>query len=247
MQLVADLTYVYERCRSVALIVPSQAVRVKGENFIVQILARQFPIVQILSRYYPTTSSVTDSMRNWIAYLDKRYAEQVSFLGPPVDLEYRDAERLVKDVRWWMDTIVGAYADQGTVLIKEETIETILPRESMAKLDNIAREDLDDGVNCILHLLPTPGAMILLRVAENIVRRYYVKVTGKSAEKVSWGDILKELEQSQQVEKPLIGYLQYLKQKRNEAEHPDKRFSQEEAERVLIQVKGLLEEVSESL
>jgi len=40
-----------------------------------------------------------------------------------------------------------------------------------------------------------------------------------------------------------IGYLTYLKDKRNEGQHPDKRFQQEESERILLHVKELVLEL----
>jgi len=85
--------------------------------------------------------------------------------------------------------------------------------------------------------------MISLRVAENLVRKYYTKITGSIAMGKSWGEILNELEQSKKVKPSILGYLRYLKEKRNEAEHPDKRFAQEESERIFLYVKGLLEEL----
>lgn len=89
--------------------------------------------------------------------------------------------------------------------------------------------------------------MICFRAAENIVRRYYTKLTEKSAAGKSWGGILNDLEQDQQLKPSLLGYLRYLKDKRNEAEHPDKRFTQEESERIFLQIKGLLDEIGTTL
>jgi ribosomal protein S17E len=86
--------------------------------------------------------------------------------------------------------------------------------------------------------------MISLRAAESIVRKYYKKITGNDPINKNWGDILKELEESKKVKSSILGYLKYLKEKRNEAQHPDKRFTQEESEQLLIKIKDLLEELS---
>jgi hypothetical protein len=238
-----NLAYVFERCRSMSEFTPYQFVPVKGDNFILSVLQQQYPIMDELSNFFPNLVAPRDSVRNWIAYLDKKYPEQQRMFGPPVNLDTNDAKRLARDVHSWFTEIMNAYFKQETVLVKEETIDTLFPEQLLVKLDEMTRADLNDGITCILHLLPTPAAMILLRVAENIVRKYYAKTTGKTSDKVLWGEMLKELEQGQQIRKPLLGYLEYLKDKRNEAEHPDKRFNQEEAERLLIQVKEFLEEV----
>ena len=247
MWLVWDLSYVLERSRSLAELTSSQNMKVKGENLVFDVLRRQFPVIEQLSRAYPNLEATRDSVGSWIAYLDKKYVERGVLFGPPVYLDVNDARRLAKDTQDWLTDILHAYAQQGTVLINEESVEAILPKELVEKLDRESMDDLNDGVNCILHLLPTPGAMVLLRVAENIVRRYYAKISGETPDTAGWGKILKDLEQMQQAKKSLLGYLQYLKEKRNEAQHPGKRFSQEEAERILIHVKGLLEEAKADL
>jgi hypothetical protein len=241
-----NLAYVFERCRSMSEFTPYQFVPVKGDNFILSVLRQQYPLIDELSNFFPNLVAPQDSVRDWIAYLDKKY-RKIGLLGPSFNLEVDDAKRLARDVHSWFTEIMNAYSKQETVLIKEETIDTLFPQQLLVKLDEMTRADLNDGINCILHLLPTPAAMILLRVAENIVRKYYAKTTGKTSDKVLWGEMLKELEQGQQIRKPLLGYLQCLKDKRNEAEHPEKRFNQEEAERLLIQVKEFLEEVQVNL
>lgn len=242
MRLVLDLNYVYERCHGV-LLTPSQSVEVKGQNYILAALKMQLPLVESLGNRFASIKSIKDSMDEWIAYLDKKYSEQQIFLGPPTRLDQRDAENLQRDCNNWMNSVMTVFAEDGTVLLKQEAINTILPDTLKKGLDDITREDLNDGISAIFHLLPTPGAMILFRVAENIVRKYYSKITGKQSGNLSWGKMLQELEQIQQPNSSLLGYLRYLKDKRNEAEHPDKRFSQEETERILLQIKGLLEEV----
>ncbi len=80
-------------------------------------------------------------------------------------------------------------------------------------------------------------------MAEHEVRYLYKRLIGKDASSKSWGDLLEELEKTGKLDRPLLGYLDYLRDKRNEAEHPDKRFAQEESERILLQIKGLLAEV----
>jgi ribosomal protein S17E len=244
MGLIKDLTYVYERCRSASIITPIQHIHVKGENYLLDVLKRWYPFLEYLAKnYYPDLSKVADSMRGWIEYLDKKYAEKLEFFGRPFYVEIKDAEKLSKDSEEWINVIINEYAKRGPILIREETIEQILPENLLSGLDEITKKDLNDALTCILHLLPTPAAMISLRAAENLVRRYYAKITGSIAMGKSWGEILNELEQSKKVKPSILGYLRYLKEKRNEAEHPDKRFTQEESERIFLHIKGLLEEL----
>jgi ribosomal protein S17E len=243
MRLISDFTYVYERCRSASIITPIQQIQVKGENYLLDVLKRWHPFLKGLSEIYPDLSKVIDSIRGWIEYLDKKYAEKPGLFGPPFYIDIKDAEKLSQDSLEWINAIINEYAKRQPILIREETINQILPESLLSGLDEITREDLKDALTCILHLLPTPAAMVSLRIAENLVRKYYTKLTGNTATRKSWGDILNELKQSDKVRSSILGYLGYLKEKRNEVEHPDKRFTQEESERIFLYVKGLLEEL----
>jgi hypothetical protein len=243
MLLITDLSYVYERCRA-ALITPIQPAQVKGENLILEVLRRQLPLLKQLSDTYSNLGNVYSSVKDTIIYLDRKYPEKSIFLGPQVNLDRRDAEKLSKDSKLWIEAIIEEYSYQRTVLIREENISKIFSKELLSNLDELTGSDLSDAFSCILNLLPTPAAMICFRATENIIRSYYTKITGVSAKGKSWKKKLDELEKVQGSNRPLIGYLDYLRGKRNEAEHPDKRFSQEESERILLHVKGLLEELN---
>lgn len=113
-----------------------------------------------------------------------------------------------------------------------------------------AKEDLKDGWNSIQNLLPTPGAMMLLRVAERIIRkirnadRIATKI-GPSSPQESGNTFLKDLEKSQLVKGHLLSYLDYPRTKRNEAQHPHKRFSQQESEDIFVHIRNLLTEIQQ--
>jgi len=191
----------------------------------------------------PSLVSLSQEISGWVDALDGKYGERVIWLGPPYHLEAVDAGNLARDSERWIVAIISAYSESGTITITEEAITKLFTPKFLETLDPLTRDDLVDGASCILHLLPTPAAMILLRVAENMARKYSDQILGKAAKRRSWGRILEELEKRESVKKSTLGYLHYLKDKRNEAEHPDKRFSQEEAERIFIQVKALLDEL----
>lgn len=160
-----------------------------------------------------------------------------------MELTTEDAAKLAQDSRVWIDGIINYYRNESkTIYINESNIGTLFPKELTDKLDNLTQEDLGDGILCILHLEPTPAAMILFRVAEKIVRKYYEKTTNNPSTGLSWGNIVTNLKNAQAQKTALIGYLDYLRNKRNDAEHPDKRFKQEESERIALHVKGLIEE-----
>ncbi len=110
-------------------------------------------------------------------------------------------------------------------------------------IHDFAKEDLSDGVSALLHLLPTPGATILLRFAERIIQKYYKKIMRKNPKKMTLGQIINELEKSGKVKKSLLGYFHFINEKRIRTSHPYRRYNQEEGERILLNIMDLLEEI----
>lgn len=240
MSLISDLTYVTVVCRNTTR---GTQVQIKGERFILSTLQGQYPFVETLSADDNKLNSVKDSMKEWIAILDNKYSENLVILGAPFYIQEGDAKKLVKDSERWINTIYASYNKDETAFINRDKMNDIISSMTMG-LDEIAKKDLQDGKNAILHNLPTPASMILFRVAENIVRKYYTQITGNQIGRKNWGNILDELLAHKKKEnESLMGYLLYLKNKRNEADHPDKRFTQEESERILLNIKNLYEEV----
>jgi len=123
MRLIVDLTYVYERCRSASIITPIQSIQVKGENYLLDVLKRWYPFLEYLAKnYYPDLSKIVDSIRGWIGYLDKKYAEKLVFFGPPFYIDIEDAEKLSKDSKVDFGVWVGEASppwrwDFGFVLV----------------------------------------------------------------------------------------------------------------------------------
>lgn len=242
MQLIDTLNYVYERSRSASEVQPLQPIQVKGENLIFQSIQAAYKSLQWLTKDHEKLDWIREGIRDWVAYLDRRYPDQPTSRQAQL-LIPEDAANLAQATRQWINAIINYYRDESkTVYINEKNLTATFPNELMNQLDKPSQDDLHDGIRCILHLEPTPAAMILFRVAEKIVRTFYEKTAGNSATGMSWGQIVTTLQTAVPQKKEFLGYLDYLRTKRNEAEHPDKRFVQEEAERIALQIKGLLEE-----
>lgn len=236
-----NIAYIYERSRNAWEIRPIQNSQVKGQNYILSSLRVIYPFIENLTNTYPSMFTTRDSMRDWISYLEKKYAEPN--IGGMINLDYNDAQKMSTDSLKWHESLLHAYSERGTILINEQNFQKVFPVELLSKLDEDIKNDLMDGYLAIIHLLPTPAAMILFRLAENIVRKYYVKITGKPAGKQKWFDLLDELEKSPDVNKSFVGYMHYIRDERNKAEHPEKRFEQEESEKILLRIKDLLVEL----
>ncbi len=217
-----------------------QPLRVKGDGFLLSVLIEISQILTEISPWYEEFASINQSVNKWVTYLDTRYGtEFVLFGGHPINLEYIDSSKILKEVEAWRGYLEDYFSKDGTKIINRDSIPELFPDSLTKNLDQTTLLDLNDGVTTIFNLLPTPAAMILFRVAENIVRKFYEKSTGNTSVGRTWWQLTQELEESQKMKKVLVGYIDHIRDKRNEAEHPDKTFTQEESERVPDSSKGL--------
>jgi hypothetical protein len=134
-----------------------------------------------------------------------------------------------------------------TVIISKDSlekgIENFIGYSLSAKLSKTAKSDLEDAIKCLYCGIPTPAAMISLRASEEAVRKYYEIKFGESAGKMTWKEILDKLVSRSDVDKILLGHLDYIRTKRNEAEHPEKIFQQDEAENTFLTVINVIKEI----
>jgi hypothetical protein len=89
--------------------------------------------------------------------------------------------------------------------------------------------------------------MISLRAAEDSIRKFYKFKTGNDSQNKGWGNILEELKKDKGIDKLFLGYLDYIRDIRNTAEHPDEIFGQMEAERVFHQVVNIITVIYEEM
>jgi hypothetical protein len=115
------------------------------------------------------------------------------------------------------------------------------------RISDVARNDLSNGVRCLYHGIHTAAAMVSLRASEDAVRRYYEFKTGQKVGSADWKFILDELLKRQDVRRSLVGHLDYVREKRNEAEHPDRIFDQDEAENTFLTVTNLIKEIYDEI
>lgn len=134
-----------------------------------------------------------------------------------------------------------------TQFISKEALQKglgqFLGYDLLSKVSEVAKSDLESAMKCVSHGIATPAAMVSLRASEEAVRRYYQFKTERDPGKMSWKDILDELVQREDVSKTLVGHLNYIREKRNEAEHPKKIFDQFEAENTFQTVISAIREI----
>ncbi len=132
-------------------------------------------------------------------------------------------------------------------IIGKDSLERGLPQfagyDLSGKISEVAKSDLESALKCIYQGIATPAAMVSLRASEDAVRRYYEFKSGQPPGKMTWKEILDKLVERADVNKTLMGHLNFIREKRNEAEHPSKIFSQIEAENTFLAVVNAVREI----
>jgi hypothetical protein len=124
-------------------------------------------------------------------------------------------------------------------------IQGFLSEQEIATLVAIERWDLREACACILVGSPTAAERMALRAGESLLRRWYQRTTDKKITRQTWGRVLDMLvkqypEDSRPKELVLLGY---LKERRNELDHPERVSSQSDAETTLMNVFRLIRDL----
>lgn len=187
--------------------------------------------------------SISESVQEWIRKLDRMYKKGQK-------IKKQDGKELSEDADRWQDLMYkeicarpfiefrkGALNQKALVLTSEGKSSRIFGKKVWKVLPKIAQSDFSDAAKCLLVEASTPATMVTLRGIEAVIRRYYAQKTKKAPEKRNLGTIIKELLKMPQTNKKLLSYLDYIRsEKRNIAQHPDRIFTQREAERIFMEI-----------
>jgi len=221
-------------------------VSVKGESLILDNLG------WILD--YLKECNLSPITQREIGSIIKRFDESYEEKEP---LNNEDAEMITEKVKLWEDRIENELIEriiievftEGTLNSKKLLLggKSFFPGDVWKTLSDISKSDLNDACNCLLTKSWTPAVMISLRASEDSIRKFYVFKTENDPQRKGWKNILDELSKIQDINKTLLGYLDYIRQIRNTAEHPDEIFDQMEAERVFHQVVNMIIVINQEL
>lgn len=114
------------------------------------------------------------------------------------------------------------------------------------RLSAIVQKDLDEAATSLSFGAPTASVMIALRAIEGQLRELHHDMTAQVFSK-PLGDLLeamgKLLTEKGLRGQPILGYLDYLRTIRNQADHPEKSFITQEAEQLLVQSVYTVQEI----
>ena len=225
---------------------PSLKAYVKGDHYIIDNLRWML--------YDLKEFSLSPISQNEIEGITKNLEEAYEEEKPLTD---EDAEIITENVKLWHDRIKNELAERimvevftdGTLNFKKLLSggKSFFPEDIWDTLSGISKSDLNDACNCLLTRSWTPAVMISLRASEDSIRKFYNFKTENDPQKKGWKNILDELSKIQDINKTLLGYLDYIREIRNTAEHPDEIFDQMEAERVFHQVVNMIIVINQEL
>lgn len=115
------------------------------------------------------------------------------------------------------------------------------------QLPKRVKQDLDEAIMCLSYGAPTASVMIGLRAVEGMLRQVHTRLTGSESKKMTWKQLLEGIQldlKNKGIEgSPLFGYLDYVRGVRNEADHPDRTFTQLDAEQLFMHAIHIIKEV----
>ena len=149
--------------------------------------------------------------------------------------------KLLSKAQDWYNFIEKLFGVCLFSTLSEDSVLKLFPEELTNQIGDKSSNDIRDAVWCLVYSLPTPAAMLLFRTAEGELRKYVKKVAGEPCDK--WYKNLEKLEKSDKANRSIKKEFDWLKDKRNEVEHPDKRYTQDEAEEILHRLSGLLKSI----
>ncbi len=206
-------------------------------------LLETFRQIDIILKVLGIEGNISDKTIYWVNKLESEYKSDQ-------ELRKKDSEELSKDVealddmsfRELIDRPVLELSHKGALnpkaLLKTSRGEhsAIFDKKIWTRLPDIAKSDFSDCAKCLLTEAPTPASMVGLRGIEAIIKQYYEIKIG-NPKKMMLGQMIKELRDLPNANKKLLGYLDYLRsEKRNLAQHPNKLFTQKEAERIFMEI-----------
>jgi len=185
-----------------------------------------------------------NSISKWVKKLKKNYKnsknKQSKLL---INLSISDRIDLTEDSKKWINNHLKIYSIPRNKILNFETIIPQMVKLGKKKLDKLGREDLYEGFHSISDGNPTCAVMILFRVAENLLQKYFEKIKRKKPKKMPWGGMLDLLIQEKKADKTIIGYFTYLNKHRINSAHPYKRYTEDESEKILLHIINLLDEM----
>jgi len=215
-----------------------------------EVVAGEGRLANLLERLYYAINEqrLDDQVRDQVSATKNRLEKKYPYTNKALDHE--DEQELKRDARVWIEllskSVSGRIAFEPTkpILLNTESLMQAATNYSNPFFDDnvwqtiveVARNDFKETTRCFIAAAWTAAAMTALRGAEGVLRQYYeFKTKNKSGGK-KWAEVVGELEKLPDVDKTLLGYLNFIREKRNETQHPQKTYDQRDSENIFTVV-----------
>ena len=184
-----------------------------------------------------TIYEIIDICELQIEMLSEEYPKKTRTGKDVIDLFEKDRVHLI-EIFLDMQEELNSRVEYSEIILNLNPKQNLdVDKKSLKILDKSAKEDLEEGL-ALLQLGHTTSAyMIFMRVAEFLVQQYYKKITGHypKNDDAAWGQMLFSLQNDykSKIDKNFANLLYYLKDKRNEAQHPGKRFNEKDCNKLI--------------
>ena len=200
-------------------------------------------IVSICKKTKPSRSKnetifdLIDNCNVAIKYFSNKYPLEKRFVNKNA-LQEDDRDQLLQGLDDDLDNLGDLLYDNTEIILNLEPKKSLdVDKKSLKVLDKSAKLDLEEGLTLLQLGHTTASYMILMRVAESFVLKYYQKITGNTPpnNEKAWGTLLEDLKpyQVSKVDFNFKNILYFLKDRRNEAQHPGKRFTEKDCHKLL--------------
>tara|TARA_B110000467_G_C18309818_1_gene477269 strand:- start:616 stop:1464 length:849 start_codon:yes stop_codon:yes gene_type:complete len=185
-----------------------------------------------------TIFSLIKKCNGAVKYLSDKYPLEKRFVNKNA-LQEDDRNQLLEGLDDDLDSLGDMLYDNTEIILNLESKQSLdVDKKSLKILDKSAKADLEDGFTLLQLGHTTSSYMIFMRVAEFLVQQYYKKITGyyPKNDDAAWGQMLHSLqdEYKSKIDKNFTNLLYYLKDKRNEAQHPGKRFDEKDCNKLIM-------------
>lgn len=255
LQVVCELTELYEL---VTLLEESEEIenhiqiQVKGKGegpVLLPTLKRCHKIIDKIDQSGDIFVPIHDDFDDCIEYLDKKYSVKSKWLKIPENLRREDFAKISDDLDRMIRTLIG-YSEGVMIIPSSGQSSEKFPNKIVKNLDKKTRDDYDEALKCLDFGLNTASFMLLCRVAEKMAITYYEKFTTKSSKNKKWDSMFKEIKEMQErdrkTQRSILALFDFLRTKRNKAQHPGERFDSKECEKILHYLDDFQKEISKS-
>jgi hypothetical protein len=207
------------------------------ESGIIDVLDALIEVCDIKKKSdHKTVYQVVEMCHSWRKHLAYMYPEKTRF-GLNDNLDDANRKGMINDFTDLENKIIEKIKISDFILNLESNQTLDVSKKSLKILDKSAKADLDEGFELIQSGHTTSAYMIFMRVAEFLVQQYYKKITGyyPKNDDAAWGQMLFSLQNDykSKIDKNFANLLYYLKDRRNEAQHPGKRFDEKDCNKLI--------------